>query len=257
MDVEHRDTDRESRDVPAVRPLGATVRDQTDVGRGPSHVERDRALDPAERGDALGRDHPAAGPDTRASAGWAAASSIVATPPDERITRGAGRPLFSGPSERPQVAAGHRPEVGVDRGRRCSLVLAELGRDLVRRDDVRLRMTPSELGGYGSLVRRVAEGEEQAYGDRLGVEVGHGREVERRDQAVRPDPFLDADAVLERDERLGMVEVEPVEVRAVLSAQMQKVLEADRRHERRPRPFSLQQGVRRDRRAVAEALERR
>ena len=71
------------------RPSARRDRSRPDRRRSrSSHVERDRVLDPAERGDALGRDHPAAGPDTRASAGWAAASSIVATPPDERITRG-------------------------------------------------------------------------------------------------------------------------------------------------------------------------
>ena len=38
---------------------------------------------------------PAAGPETRISAGCAAASSIVATPPDERITNGSGSPALS------------------------------------------------------------------------------------------------------------------------------------------------------------------
>ncbi len=35
---------------------------------------------------------PAAGPETRTSAGCAAASSTVATPPDERMTSGSGKP---------------------------------------------------------------------------------------------------------------------------------------------------------------------
>ena len=35
---------------------------------------------------------PAAGPETSASAGWAAASARLTTPPEERITSGSGRP---------------------------------------------------------------------------------------------------------------------------------------------------------------------
>ena len=48
---------------------------------------------------------------------------------------------------------------------------------------------------------------------------------------------------------------EPVEVRAILPAQVEHVLEALGRHERRPRAAPLQQRVRRDRRPVREALE--
>ena len=48
---------------------------------------------------------------------------------------------------------------------------------------------------------------------------------------------------------------EPVEVRAILAAQVEHVLEALGRHERRPRAAPLQQRVRRDRRPVREPLE--
>ena len=132
---------------------------------------------------------PAAGPERRMSAGWAAASSSVATPPDERITSGAGSPASAAdaPSAR-EVAAGDRAKIGVGGGRRRPLVLAELGRDLVRRDHVRLRVPSAQLLGDSPFVRRVAEREEQADGDRLRFDLGQAREVERRD-ARRPARF--------------------------------------------------------------------
>ena len=47
--------------------------------------------------------------------------------------------------ERAQVARRDRREIGVGGGRRGALVLAELGRDLVRRDDVHAGMAPPQL----------------------------------------------------------------------------------------------------------------
>ena len=52
-----------------------------------------------------------------------------------------------------------------------------------------------------------------------------------------------------------MARAEPVEVRPILPAQVEHVLEPVRRDERRPRSAPLQQRVRRDRRPVREALE--
>ena len=78
-----------------------------------------------------------------------------------------------------------RPEVRVDRRRRRALVLAELRRDLVRRDDVRVRQAAPHLGGDRALVRRVAVRVEQADRDRLGVELRQRVEVERLELAVR------------------------------------------------------------------------
>ena len=121
---------------------------------------------------------------------------------------------------------------------------------------MRVRVSPPQLRHDRPLVRGVAEGEEQADGDRLGVaEVGQRAELERRELAVRPDPPAHAERALERHERLRMPGAEPVEVRAILPAQVEHVLEALGRHERRPRAAPLQQRVGRDRRPVREALE--
>ena len=119
-----------------------------------------------------------------------------------------------------------------------------------------VRVPSLQLGDDGLLVRRVAKGEEQAHGDRLGIaEIGQRVEIEWGELAVRADPTAHAERALERHERLRMSGAEPVEVRAILAAQVQHVLEAVGRHERSPRPAPLQQRVRRDRRPVREALE--
>ena len=159
-------------------------------------------------------------------------------------------------AERLQVPRDHRPEIGVDRGRRGPLVLAQLGRELVRGDDARARQAPPQLLRDGPLVRGVAEREKQADRDRLdAVEVRQRVELERLEHAVGADPLADAVTALERDERLGVRRAEPVELRAVLPPQVEQVLEAGGRDERRPRALALEQGVRRDRRAVREALD--
>jgi hypothetical protein len=125
----------------------------------------------------------------------------------------------------------------------------------VRSNDVSRGQPTRDLRGDGALVARIPEGEQQADRDRLGVELGEGAKVEWLDDAIRPHPLADAEAVLDRHERLGMVLAEPVEVRPVLAPQVQEVLEACRRDERRPRALPLQQRVGRDRRPVRESLE--
>ena len=87
--------------------------------------------------------------------------------------------------ERTEVAACDRPEVRVRGRRRRALVLAELRRDLVRGDDVRVREPAPQLVGDGALVRRVAVRMEQADGDSVGVDLGQRLEVERLELAVR------------------------------------------------------------------------
>src|SRR5205807_3144284 len=60
---------------------------------------------------------------------------------------------------------------------------------------------------------------------------------------------------VERDERLGLRCAEAVEMRTRLSAEVEKMLEAVRRHERGPGSFALEQCVRRYRRPVCETLD--
>ena len=171
---------------------------------------------------------------------------------DQRL----GQPLLGAAiRERLQVAGERRAEIGVDRGRRGALVLAELGRDLVRGDDARSGQPPPQLVGHGRFVPRVAEREEQAHGDRLRIDLRQRLEIERPQNALRPDPLVDAEAALERHERLRMVVAEPVEMSARLPTQVEQVLEPGGRDERRLRALALEERVRRDGRPVREALQ--
>ena len=174
------------------------------------------------------------------------------------MTSGSGRPAsaqLAASASRYPASVG--PEVRVDRGRRRALVLAELGRDLVRGDDARPGQAAPQLLGDLALVARVAEREEEADGDGLGVDLGQRLEVERPQHALRPDPLVDSKAALQRNERLGMVLAEPVQVRPRLPAQVEQVLEPVGRDEGRARALALEQRVRGDGRPVREALEAR
>ena len=161
---------------------------------------------PARRASSPAPTTPPAGPETSSRAGCAAASATDATPPEESITSGSGNPA----SARRRASARRYArrdgrEVRVDRGRRGALVLAELRRDLVRRDDVHAGIPPPQLLRHRELVRRIAEGEEQAHRHRLGVaDLRQRLELERLELAVRPEPPHDAVTVAELDDRLGM-----------------------------------------------------
>jgi hypothetical protein len=158
--------------------------------------------------------------------------------------------------ERPQVPAGHGREVRVRRGRRRALVLPELRRDLVRRDDVEARVPPPQLGRDRVLVAGVAEREEQADRHRLGVaDVRKRGEVERLQLAVGAEAAADAVAALERDERLRMRLAQAIQMRTHLPAQVQQVLEALVAEVRGARAAPLEQRVRRHRRPVREPLD--
>ena len=89
---------------------------------------------------------PPAGPDSTLHAPWRPASRHGATPPEERMISGSGRPLdVAGLGQLAEVPAEQGGEVGVDHRRRAALVLAEPRQDLVRDRDVEVR-----AGGRGS-----------------------------------------------------------------------------------------------------------
>ena len=125
----------------------------------------------------------------------------------------------------------------------------------MRRDDVCFREASSQLAGDRRLVGRVAEREQRADRYRFSVDVRQRVELERHEHPVRPHPLAHAVAVPESNERLGMLGTQPVEVRAVLPAQMKQMLETGRGDERGSGALPLEQGVRRDRRPVRESLD--
>ena len=69
---------------------------------------------------------------------------------------------------------------------------------------------------------RVAEREEQANRDGLCIDLGKRREVERTNDTLRADALVDPEAALERNEWLRMALAQPVEVRSVLSPQVER-----------------------------------
>ncbi len=159
-------------------------------------------------------------------------------------------------AEGAQIPGDRRAEVRVDRGRRRALVFAELGSDLVRCDHVRGRKTSAKLLRDAPLVLRVPVGVEETDRDRLGVDLPERLELERRHLSLGLHPPAHADAALERDEWLGMGRAQPVEMRAVLPAKVQEMLEPGGADKRCPRTRPLEERVRRDRRPVREAVER-
>ena len=116
-------------------------------------------------------------------------------------------------------------------------------------------MPSAQLRDDGPLVLGVAEREEEADGDRLGVERRQGAQVERLELAVRRHTPGNSHAALERHERGRVLGTRPVEVRTVLPSEMEEMLEARRRDERRPSTPPLEKRVRGDRRPVGEAVD--
>ncbi len=243
---------------PFVLPLGDAVDDRAHVRRRPAHVEREGVRVSGEGGDARRADDSGGRPGEKGERGMGCGLL-------ERrdSARGAhhlrGRELRFGARARKgsEVAGQDRPQVRVDRRRRCALVLAELRRDLVRGDDVQRRIAATDLVRDGLLGAGIAEGEQQAHRHRLRVQLGKRRQVERDELALTARPLADSVAALERDERRWVLGARPIEVRPRLAAEVQEVLEALVRHERRARAASLQERVRGDRRAVREAVDPR
>jgi hypothetical protein len=172
VDIDARETDRQPCDRPLDRPLRDAARDQTDVGRRPAHVERDRVLEAGRGRDPGGADDAARRPREQrprgVRRGLLERGDSAGGSHHERLGEAAGPSLLA---QSLQVPAERRPEVGIGCCRGGALVLAKLGCDLMRRDHVRVRIASSKLVRDGSLVRRVAEREEQADGNRLGLEL--------------------------------------------------------------------------------------
>ena len=95
----------------------------------------------------------------------------------------------------------------------------------MRRDDSGLWQPPPHLRRDRQLVSRIAKREKQTDGDRLGVELRERIELEPLDHPIRPSPFADAEAALQRNEWRRLLGAEPVEVGPVLTPQVQQVLE--------------------------------
>ena len=206
---------------------------------------------------------PPAGPESTLQAPARAASAAGATPPDDLITSGSGRPRSArGLGEPPQVAAEQGRQVGVDDGGRAALVLAKLRQHLVRGRDVEARELGAQALGDRALVRGVEVGEQQADGHRLGVagprEGRHPIQLslrERLDHALGAGALPGREAELVGHQRGRLRRAEPIEVGAVLASDLEQVGEALGGDQGRARAALLEQGIGAHGHAVGERLD--
>ena len=164
-------------------------------------------------------------------------------------------------TQRPQIATGRRPQVGVDRRGRCALVLAVLGRQLVRRDHEHTFQPRAQELRHTALVLRVRVGVQQA--DRDGLHAGlpqrtgrplHGSLVQRPQHSVRPHPLVHLDRHLGK--RSGPRNAGPVQQRPRLPRQRQQIPEPAGGHEPGHGSAALQQRVGGHGGAVPEVAQR-
>ena len=160
-----------------------------------------------------------------------------------------------------QVRGDGRREVSAERGGAPALVVADLGRDVRRRDDVHLRQAPLDRVPEPLLVLRVAEREEQADAHRLDLELLDASDEpvdlavgQRLDRVTVPvDALARLQDPLAAQDVLRHARVQVVHVLPEHPAHDERVPEARGRDERRPGARLLEQCVRRDGRSVDEA----
>jgi hypothetical protein len=160
-----------------------------------------------------------------------------------------------------EVGVDFRRHVGVHDRRRGALVLPERREEFVGGRDRRVQLLAQDSGD-GLLVAGVGVGVEQRDRDALGVgltdsvrEVAHVLRVGNAVDSLGGRALLDLEAAAARDQRVGLLGVQIVEVGAVLSADFQHVAESLGRDERGPRAVGLQQRVGRDRHRVREVVD--
>ncbi len=259
VDVDHRKTDRDARHLPSLAALRLSAGDEADVGRGAAHVERDRVLAAGERGDPL-RAHDPCRPGRRRG-----------SPPGARPPRRSSRRPRTTASRAAPAARRRRP-----RRRASGGTAPRPGPRYASATVVEARSYSRNSGATSWEATTCAVGWRLRSSAATAASWDGSRKEKRRQTAtprrrpagsessssgattpVRPDPLLDADAALEWDERLRVVDVEPVEMGAILPAEVQEVLEALRADEGGAGAFPLEQRVRRDGRPVGEALDLR
>ena len=253
--VENRQQHREARDLAPAPPRQIAL-DVRAIRRRAADVDRERALE-AARARRVTRGAQAAGRPReqlahRLARRAARRRGAAVREHDLDARRGATR-------ERLEVARDARLEIRVrDRGREA-LELAQLRTQLGRASDRHAER--GEPRAQRRLGAPAGVRMEQADRDRLGREPLHAAREPARGRpaprvpalAARARALRDADAPLARHERRDAPRRERVEIRPVLPADLDHVLEASRGHEHDARPLALEQRVRRDRGAVRDA----
>ena len=252
MDVEHRELDRESRDLARPAPL-RLARHECAVRRGAADIEGECQGIPARPRDARRGREP----------GGRAREQLA-----HRLARGErGR---GGPAVRqddlelgvepgrecPEVARDARHQVGVGHRGGEALVLAHLRaqrRGAAHRDAeaAERALEPALVGGLGIGVQqshRHRLGYQAPHPSHRGAHRGGGERLEH--PPAGSDPLAHPHAPRGGHQRLDAARRERIELRAVLAPDLEQVLEARGGHERDARALPLEQRVGRDRRAV-------
>ena len=217
---------------------GAAAPDQRDVGAGPAHVEGDHVRR-ARRGAATSTAPiaPAAGPESAVRIGRSAGARERHQPAARLVDAdlGPGQPLRQRRLEPRQIARHHRLQIGVQRGGREALVLAELRLHLGRQRQMEPGQGRAQRSRDRLLVRRVEVAEQEA-----------DAQASAPDAAAPPRPpppappasigrctepsarirSAELEAALARHERRREVGVEVVHVRADLAADLEQVAKA-------------------------------
>jgi hypothetical protein len=248
-------------DLELVRHERPAPMDETGLGRGAPHVEgheiRDPEMTAVEHGGqaAAGRsrlDEPHGHPLSLLGGGE------IPTRGHDVHGRRAGARTGQSLPEPAEIASRQRLDVGVQDSGRGALVLADLGKHLVRRrhGDTGQR-SPHHLGG-ASLIRGVAVGVEETDGHRLDAccpqaldrSLHAGRIHRLQDLARGIRPLADAEAQAAAHDGLGHAHLQVVEVVSVLAPDLQHVLEPRGGEERRARARELDDRVGDERGAV-------
>ena len=232
---------------------GLAVHDEADLGRGAAHVERDRVRVAQLARDVVGDDHPG-GRARLHHVGRLLGAGLEGQHPAARLhdeqLRGhaaAAEPAF----DILQVAGQDRTDARIDDGGAGAEVLPELRAYLGReRDDEILAVGAQQLADT-LLVDRVQIAVEQADRDRDDIVLGQrpcdlvdpGLVKGLQHPAPRIQPLLDLEAEIARHQRGRLFEVDVVERRPDLSADLQHVAEALGRDERGARGLAFDQRV--------------
>ena len=260
MDLHHRRAHAHARDLRLEGALELAV-EMRDVGRSAAHVEADDALEAGADAGARHRHHAARGArQDRVLAGEEPGRREPARRHHEHDAR-AGALDVERARHLTDIARQDRREIGVDHRRVAAPdELDERGSDMAFRDLREAERARDRADN--ALVRRIAIGVHEHDRDRIVASAprvaqrgAHGFRIGRRlDRSVGEHALVDLDDA--RIELLGLLDRAREDPRARLIADLERVAEAARRHQKRALAAPLQQRVGRDRRAHLDDANR-
>ena len=163
MHIDHGQLDHPAADLARVRSPHPSPLDDAHVAGGASHVEPHRVAFAREGGQQAGPDRPARRAGEDAPRPRARGLGGGRDPSGGHHDQRRGEPaLLARRGEPAQIAPEEGGEVGVDDRGRATLVLAKLGKHLVRHGDVDARELVAQALGDRTLVGRLQVGEQKA-----------------------------------------------------------------------------------------------